>query len=215
MSRVFLIPGLGADSRIYKNIRLDRHEIIPVNWIEPALNDTLADYAQKIISQYNITANSIVVSNSLGGMVAVEIANKVKLDKVIIISSIKSVAEAPGYFSVFRNVPLHKIIPGKLFNSMGFMVKPLFGKMADEDAALFIDMLKNTSPIFARWAMGAILNWKNTTIPDNIYHITGNKDALFPYKRIKGADIVKGGSHIMIFDKADEINKLLNDILAK
>ncbi|GAA4308943.1 hypothetical protein GCM10023149_03070 [Mucilaginibacter gynuensis] len=213
MSCVFLIPGLGADSRIYKNIHIEEYEVVYVNWLLPDLSDSLESYAQKLISHYNITDNSIVIGNSLGGMLAVEIAKQVKLDKVILISSIKSVDEAPWYFPVFRRVPLNRAIPGKVFTSMGFMVKPLFGKMSADEAWLFQDMLKNTSPVFAKWAMEAILKWTNRTIPENLYHITGNKDTVFDYKRIKGAYIVEGGTHIMIFDKADEINLWLKNIL--
>jgi hypothetical protein len=67
--------------------------------------------------------------------------------------------------------------------------------------------------VFTEWAMSAILAWKNDIIPANIYHITGDKDLVFDYKKIKNATIVKGGTHIMIFDKASEINKLLKSIL--
>jgi hypothetical protein len=148
-------------------------------------------------------------------MIAVEIAKLILVKKVILISSIKTSNEAPWYFSLFRALPVYKLIPGKWFTSLGFLVKPLFGHMSEEDAWLFSDMLKNTSPIFVKWAMGAVLNWKNETIPPNLYHITGNKDLIFSYQRIHGASIVDGGTHIMIFDKAKDINKLLKRILKK
>lgn len=215
MSRIYLIAGLGADTRVYNNIDLHEHDVIPVDWIEPNQNDTLDTYAQKLIHQYNIYPNSIIIGNSLGGMVAVEIAILLSVKKVILISSIKTINEAPWYFSLFRSLPVYKLIPGKLFTSLGFMIKPLFGQMNGEDAWLFNDMLKSTSPVFVKWAMKAILHWKNEIVPPNLYHITGNKDLVFSYKRIHGATIVNGGTHIMIFDRAKEINKLLKRILKK
>ncbi|WP_114937879.1 alpha/beta hydrolase [Mucilaginibacter endophyticus] len=216
MSRIYLIAGLGADTRVYNNISLgDEHEVIVVDWVEPDLNDTLITYAQKIIYQYDIQENSVLIGNSLGGVVAVEIAKLIPVEKVILISSIKTNDEAPRYFKLFRTLPIYKLIPGKVFNSMGGMVKPLFGHMSKEDAWLFSDMLRKSSPVFMKWAMYAILHWKNEVIPPNLYHITGDKDLVFDYKRIKGATIVKGGTHIMIFDKAKEINILLKGILKK
>ena len=98
MSKVYLIPGLGADTRIYKYIDLKGHEAINVNWIEPEKIDTLSSYAQKLIDHYHILPQSIVIGNSLGGMIAIEIAKRVELDKVILISSIKTAAEAPISF---------------------------------------------------------------------------------------------------------------------
>jgi homoserine acetyltransferase len=74
MSRIYLIAGLGADTRVYNNIDLHEHEVTPVDWIEPNVSDTLSIYAQKLIYQYNILPNSLIIGNSLGGMIAVEIA---------------------------------------------------------------------------------------------------------------------------------------------
>jgi esterase/lipase len=215
MSKIYIIAGLGADTRVYNNIDLLDNEVIPVNWIEPNPKDTLVTYAQKLVHQYNILPNSTIIGNSLGGIMAVEIAKFIPVKKLILISTIKTSDEAPAYFKFFRSVPLQKIISGKLVTSMGFMVKPMFGHMSEEDAWLFHDMLKKTSPVFVKWAMNAILQWRNDVIPPNVYHITGDKDLLFNYKRIKNATIIKGGTHIMIFDKAKEINKVLKQILNK
>ena len=85
--------------------------------------------------------------------------------------------------------------------------------MSDDDQQLFADMLRKTSPVFVKWAIDAILRWDNKIISKNVYHITGDKDHVFPYKRIKGATIVKGGTHIMIFNKANEVNNWLKEIL--
>jgi hypothetical protein len=151
----------------------------------------------------------------MGGMLAVEIAKLIPVKTTIIISSIKVSAEAPWYFSLFRTVPIYKIIPGKFFTSLGFLIKPLFGHMSAEDAWLFNDMLKNSSPTFVKWAMGAILHWKNDIIPPNLYHITGDNDLIFSFEKINNATLVEGGTHIMIFDRAKEINKLLKQLLEK
>ena len=215
MIKVYLIAGLGADTRVYNNIDLYDHDVTTIDWIEPNKTDTLETYAQKLINQYHILPNSIIIGNSLGGILAVEIAKKIPVKTTIIISSIKVSTEAPWYFSLFRALPVYKIIPGKVFTSLGFMIKPLFGHMSAEDAWLFNDMLKNSSPTFVKWAMGAILHWKNDIIPKNLYHITGDRDLIFSFQRINNATIIEGGTHIMIFDRAKEINKLLKPLLKK
>jgi pimeloyl-ACP methyl ester carboxylesterase len=207
---------MGADTRLYNNIELPEvYEVIPVDWIEPDVSDTLATYAQKLIQQYNINYNSIVIGCSLGGMLAIEIANRVPLSKVILISSIKTINEAPGYYSFFKMLPVYKILPGSVYTHLGLTIRLIFGRMSAQQLWLFKDMLSKSSPKFLKWAMGAVLKWKNTTIPPNVYHITGDKDLVFNYKRIKNATIVKGGTHIMIFDRAKEINKILKGILRK
>jgi pimeloyl-ACP methyl ester carboxylesterase len=215
MSKIFLIAGLGADTRAYNNIDLYDYEVAPVDWIEPHQTDTLKTYAQKLIYQYNITPGSIIIGNSLGGMIGVEIANFIPIKKLILISSIKTIDEAPWYFGLFNALPVYKIIPGSWLTSMGFMIRFVFGKMSSADSWLFKDMLKNSSPPFVKWAMRAALHWDNKTIPPNLFHITGDKDLIFSYKRTKDATVIKGGTHIMIFDRAKEINKILKRILRK
>ena len=215
MSKIFLIPGLGADTRIYNNIDLTGHDVICVDWIIPDKTDTLVTYAQKLVYQYHIPKHCVIIGNSLGGMIAVEIAKIIPVAKTILISSIKTVDEAPWYFSLLRILPFYKPIPGKAFTSMEFLIKPFFGHMNEADNWLFVDMLKNSSPVFLKWAMGAVLKWDNKVIPSNVIQITGDKDLVFNYKRIKGAIIVKGGTHIMIFEKAKEVTKILKRILEK
>jgi pimeloyl-ACP methyl ester carboxylesterase len=215
MSKVFLIAGLGADTRIYNNIDLLDYDVIPIDWITPAKSDSLTTYAQKLIYQYHISKNSIVIGNSLGGMLAVEIAKLMPLKKVILISSIKTIDEAPRYFSFFRKVPLYRLVPQRMMTSSGVLIELVFGKMNTSDLWLFKDMLKNSSPKFLKWAMEAVLKWDNRIVPPNVYQITGDKDLVFPYKYLKDAIIIKGGTHIMIFDKAKEVNKLLKAILKK
>lgn len=215
MHKIFLIAGLGADTRLFNNIDLGDHDVTPVDWLEPNERDTLATYAQKLIHQYFITDNTIVIGVSLGGMLAVEIAKQVRLNKVILISSIKTVNEAPWYFKVGKVLPLYKLIPASALPKLGFMIRPVFGKMNAHDTWLFNDMLKQSSPKFIKWAMGAVLKWDNETIPANLYHIAGDKDLVFSYKNISNASIIKGGTHIMVFDKAKQINKILKGILKK
>jgi pimeloyl-ACP methyl ester carboxylesterase len=216
MAKVYLISGLGADRRLFKNITIPNYEVVLVDWLIPNPDDTLTTYATKLINHYHIQAGDVVIGVSLGGMISIEIAKQLSLDKVILISSIKADSEAPLYFKVFRNIPVYKLTPGSLVTRLGFMVKPIFGHMANADAALFKDMLRNSSPVFIKWAMGAVLKWRNTTVFDNLYHIIGNKDLVFPHKNIKNPSaVIKGGTHIMVFDKAAEINELLAGILQK
>jgi pimeloyl-ACP methyl ester carboxylesterase len=213
MRKVFLIPGLGADGRVYNHIHVSGYEAVYVNWIDPAKNDTLITYAQKLIDQYNITNGDVVIGNSLGGMIGVEIAKLIKLDKVILTSCPKTVDEMPPFISMLKWLPLYKILPANSFRILSFFVKVFFGKMDAHGKWLFEDMLKKSPWLFSRWAMGAAVHWDNKITPAKLYQITGDRDDVFPAKRIKNATIVTGGTHVMIYDRADEINDYLEKIL--
>jgi pimeloyl-ACP methyl ester carboxylesterase len=213
MSRIFLIAGLGADCRIYKRLDFGDNEVVNVDWIKPEPTDTLTTYAHKLINQYYIAEGSIVIGNSMGGMIAVEISKIVRLRKVILISSIRTVDEAPGYFSFFRNLPLYRFIPDKAINSFDYFLDLFFGHLNKGKKGIFRDMLKGWTPEFLKWAVEAVLKWDNKVIPENNVLIIGDKDMVFPYKNVRDAIVIKGGTHTMIYHNANEINKLLKDIL--
>jgi hypothetical protein len=41
--KIFLIPGLGFDFRIFQNIDFEDFEVEYINWIEPKLEESLLD----------------------------------------------------------------------------------------------------------------------------------------------------------------------------
>jgi hypothetical protein len=61
--------------------------------------------------------------------------------------------------------------------------------------------------------MGRIVVWKNEQIPDNLVHIHGTKDNIMPIRYIKNCIRVKGGGHLMIYQKAAQISQLINTII--
>jgi hypothetical protein len=214
MEKIFLISGLGADRRLFNKLELPGYEPVYVDWIEPEPTDTISTYAQKLVDQYHITPNSVVLGVSLGGIMTVEISNIIPLRKAIIISSIKSASEFPWYFKLFRNVPLYKIIPHGFYSSAGYLIKPLFGKMKGKSGFMFVDMIKNSSPTFMRWAMHAILRWQPKPLTTKTYHIIGNKDLIFSHRRITDANyIIERGSHDMVYTRGKEISQIVQNIL--
>lgn len=49
----------------------------------------------------------------------------------------------------------------------------------------------------------------------NETHIHGDKDELFPFKKIKNAHLVKGGNHFMVFTRGHEISKIIKTELSR
>ena len=64
-----------------------------------------------------------------------------------------------------------------------------------------------------KWSIHQILNWQSTTCPAAVFHIHGEKDKMFPITKIKPTHIIKGGTHMMIINKKEEISHCIQDIL--
>ncbi|WP_448699409.1 hypothetical protein ACFGVR_20640 [Mucilaginibacter sp. AW1-3] len=215
MEKVFLIAGMGADVRLFKNLDLSGFETVDVAFIDPDPKDTIASYAQKLIAKYHITPHSNIIGVSFGGMLAVEVARQVEIKNVIIISSIKSINEAPSYYKVFRVLPVYKLITGKLMLSVGKLLKPFFSKKMGGESHLFDSMLRNTSPGFLKWSMGAALHWDGQTTPLPVHHLIGDADLIFDYRRITNPIVIPGGDHMMVFTRAKDLNPIIRNILTQ
>lgn len=64
-----------------------------------------------------------------------------------------------------------------------------------------------------KWAIGEIINWKNIDAVENLYHIHGTKDKLFPKRFINNYIKIDEGQHLMVVTKADEISSKLKKLI--
>lgn len=89
----------------------------------------------------------------------------------------------------------------------------ILGTRGAEQRKVQRQILQDSDSSFTRWAVHAILTWKNTTVPPNVIHIHGTADRLLPYRYVKADYTVDKGRHIMILDNAEEISQLLKKLI--
>ena len=71
----------------------------------------------------------------------------------------------------------------------------------------------DTDARFVKWAIHQVVTWKNELIPENIYHIHGESDRIFPYQFVHEDFNVKKGGHFMIMNQAEHISNLIQKIV--
>jgi pimeloyl-ACP methyl ester carboxylesterase len=206
---VYFIAGLGADARVFKHIRLpDGYEIQHLNWLTPFPNESLAEYACRMGEGIDDSAPFVLAGLSMGGMIAAEIAKIKKPKSTILISSVPTAQQLPKRFRVAQWFRLHKLIPIALLKNFSIL-KRSFSADSKEDQLLLIDMIKCCDPQFIRWAINAILQWRNNSLPNPLLHIHGTKDEILPFKYTHPTHAIHKGTHVMILSRAAEINELL------
>lgn len=89
MRDIYLLSGLGADKSAFNFIDLSDFNANHIEWVNPAENEQIENYAKRLSKQIQ-TDNPIVIGVSFGGIMAIEIAKLVKTEKIIVISSVKS-----------------------------------------------------------------------------------------------------------------------------
>ena len=63
------------------------------------------------------------------------------------------------------------------------------------------------------WAVEKIILWERTVADENVIHIHGDEDDVFPIKNIQHCIVVKGGTHVMILAKYKWLNENLPKII--
>lgn len=210
---VYFISGLAADSRVFKHIKLpEGYDTIYLDWIKPLNNETLKAYSMRLAEAIDKEEPFIVVGLSMGGMIATEIANEYKPKACILFCSVPTHTQMPHYYKWAYFLRLHKLVPVPLLKKIS-MLKRGFAPDNKTDQLLLKQVIKDSDPEFIRWAMHAILQWKNDVIPAHLWHIHGNKDGILPIRYTNPTHRVAGGNHLMIMSRADELNDFLKEVL--
>jgi pimeloyl-ACP methyl ester carboxylesterase len=212
--KIYFIAGLGANKRAFGFLDLSWCEPVFIDWIPALKNESLKDYALRL-RQCIKEENPVIVGVSFGGMLVTEMAKADPGVKAIIISSNKTYKEFPAYLRVWKFLPVYKWVPPSTIKFTGLLTKNLIGPQGRLQKQIFKKIVEETDPVFTAWAIDAILHWNNTTVPPSLVHIHGTRDTLLPMRFVQPHHVVKGGKHIMIMDKAEEISALLKNLVLR
>lgn len=211
--KAYFISGLGADKKAFYKLQLPAgYEPVYLDWIFPLPKETLVDYAKRFSLLINEKEKFILVGLSFGGMLACEIARIKAPEKLILISSVAVSDELPWYFKKAGAIRLQKIIPAGFYKT-ATLLNHFMGSKVKEEKIMVLSFVRKTDSTFIQWAINAILKWKYNQRFTNLIHIHGNRDRLLPVKYTNADYVIKGGRHLMVWNKAAEINKILQQVL--
>lgn len=208
MKNVYIFSGLGADERVFKELDFSGFDVTFIHWITPIANETIENYALRLIRQIN-TNRPILIGLSFGGMMATEVAKLIETEKIIIIASAKNRKEIPFYYRLAGMLKLHRLIPTVVLKMPNLFSNWLFGTSNKEDKAMLASIMQDTDEVFLAWAIDKIVNWKNDKVHKNLKHIHGTADKILPYCLVKSDIKVNGGGHLMTLNKAEELTKVI------
>ncbi|KAF2513722.1 alpha/beta hydrolase [Flavobacterium zhairuonense] len=211
---VYFMPGLAASPAIFERIKLDESvfETHLLEWEIPKQKESLSDYAFRI-SQKIKHENPILIGVSFGGILVQEISKHIKAQKVIIISSVRSNLEFPRRMKIGKTTKAYKLIPMKLILNIENLAKYSFGEKVKKRIKLYEKFLAVRDLHYLQWAVESVILWDRSAVDDNVIHIHGDQDDVFPIKYINKCIVVKGGTHIMILNKYKWLNENLPSII--
>ena len=211
---VYLMPGMAANPIIFEHIKLpeNQFEIHWLEWVIPFENENISAYALRI-SKSITHENIVLLGVSFGGILVQEISKHIKVRKLIIVSSIKSMYELPKHMLLAKKTMAYKLVPTQLASSIEVFAKYAFGSNVTKRLELYKKYLSVNDSRYLSWAIEQMVCWNQETYNPNIIHIHGDNDAVFPIKNIKNCISIKKGTHIMIINKYRWFNANLSSII--
>jgi pimeloyl-ACP methyl ester carboxylesterase len=212
MKHIYCIPGFGADKRVFSKVKFEGYETHFIEWTIPEKNESLTAYAKRLVKQIHHD-KPILIGLSFGGMISIEISKLIPVEKIIIISSVKSFRELPLWMRLSGKLRLDRILPLKSFRIIRPIQDRNLGVENQFEKELMYFYRRNINQKYSNWAINKILNWNNEYVPTNLFHIHGSNDRIFPLKRIKPDYLIDAAGHLMIMNRADIVNEYINTIL--
>ena len=212
---VYFLPGLAANSSIFKNIQLDtdQFEMHFLEWMIPFEDESISEYAIRFCKKIN-HVNAILVGVSFGGIIAQEMNLVYDFKKIIIISSVKARHELPLHLQLAGKTKAYKLLPTSLFaQNIDLLSKYAFGKPIVKRLDLYKQYLSITDKRYLDWAIKQVVSWNQETSDPNLVHIHGDQDIIFPIENMKNCIIVEGGTHIMILNRYKWLNENLPKLM--
>lgn len=213
---VYFISGLGADRRAFQRIVLPPQYVIHhIDWITPNKGETLNQYAKRLTQFIDTSQPFALVGLSFGGMIATAMTAFVTPVKTILISSIGCAKELPWYFRLAGLLRIYKMVPQVLYNRPTELAHWLFGAKSKTERKALSTIIADADPYFVRWAIGAILTWKDKQRPVHLFHIHGGRDKILPIHCTTPDLVIGTGSHFMVWTHAGAISKALEQALQR
>jgi pimeloyl-ACP methyl ester carboxylesterase len=208
--RAYFISGLGADARIFANVRLPAHVAIHhVPWLEPEKNEPLQAYCRRMALGLRTDEPFILVGLSFGGLVAIEWNRFLRPAFTFILSSVTTDKDFPWTFRLIKAFGLQRVSPSLLKKIPSPLYNWIFGAYLPEEKRMLRSFLREVTPSYLSWSMNAVLTWRNPARPPKLLHLHGSEDRIFP-RHSTHADVwIEHTGHFMAYDHADEVNKVM------
>lgn len=215
---IYAISGMGADERAYTAFqRSFPYPLRFIPWKDPQRAEPITAYTNRMVAPHVHPHDPvrICIGLSFGGVIGLEALKEGIFTHAILISSVKGREELPPVMNLLRAVPVYKAIPSKALKRIIIRSGLIPAGLRFENQHKFKEMFEQFSPYYFKWCIHQLVNLSNSGTLKNTYHIHGTHDEIFSVKYICGADLIPGGSHLMIITRARDVSLMVQNIVQR
>ncbi|MDQ7778273.1 MAG: alpha/beta hydrolase [Planctomycetota bacterium] len=211
-NHLVLIPGLGADHRLFEPQRQRFPGLFVPTWLATERNESLQAYAGRFARAIADKVCDVLGGVSFGGMIAYEVARLLRPRTLVLIASgvgrqalaqslqMLAPVAALGLTSQLATIPVLR----------RFVVSHLGGS-TEREQKVFADMMDDADPALLNWAPNAIMRWEPKPLRGvSIKRIHGSDDRVFPPDGNHPPDLlVEGAGHLVNMTHPGPVNDFL------
>lgn len=205
--KVYLLPGVGCDERLFDRLDLPDLEVVKLTWPRFAKCSTLTSIAEALAVHVDRDEPHVLVGVSMGGMVAQELALITDPRKVVLISSWTGPQEWPPFVRISAALGSHRLIR-EWSMRLAWPLKRIIDRREASIDRLLWDMARTQGAVQLRRGTDAILRWKGSRWKGPLVRIHGDKDIVTPL-RFPVDHVIEGGQHVMVLTRASEVAQVL------
>jgi len=199
---------------VFDNIGELSLDKVNVQWLDNEPDESINSYSRRIIEQYQIKENDIVAGLSFGGILAQEIARILDHEEVILISSFRDIADLRSVYRIGLRTGLYRLAPNFRIPIVDEIIAYNLNSENQDSKPILKKMLEQTDYQLLKWSLQKIAELP-ARVKDNFfaYNIIGNNDKILKTWHNDHTTIIDGGSHFMVYEKAEEVTEAIKKIL--
>jgi hypothetical protein len=209
--RVFLITGFALDKRAFDFMGLPADTYHTLDLIPVRKGESLRDYARRMAGEIGLKAGDVIGGVSLGGMLALEMAQVVDVLGVVIIASATHPRFIRKRFKMWA--PIAAWVPdaviGRIFTLIP-RILALQNMLTPEGQALLADIMGKFPPSLLKAFPMMIMRWPGREPPARFRHIHSDGDWLIrPNGAPETLTILPGRNHLITVSHAKAVRDLV------
>lgn len=211
--RVWVIPGMGSDSRIFRKLKFPWPATF-LEWIPTQPDDTIESYSERLLGQLPIASEDLLFGYSLGGIIAQDWASRHQVQRVIILSSLHHTVQIrPLFRRLARTGMLDWSSPEGIRHLIFFMAR--LNSTPSRVLDLYLEMMEQFPPEHYTWTLKHVLSWDHPTPLCPVHSFRGTLDLVFPDapKDISRHHDLRLATHLSLITHSAEISAYLKDTI--
>jgi pimeloyl-ACP methyl ester carboxylesterase len=215
MSRLLLLPGLGADVRLFAGLGPLGLPIVPRRLPVPQRLETMTAYALRVAAEMELRPEDWIGGASFGALVAADIARRRPVAGLVLIGGALSANAIPKPGRILAALasrqplqPLWRLIGHPAVLSLAFR------SLTPDAIHLLVEMLKSTPNDLLREGARMLASYRpSIPVLCPVFAIHGAHDRLMRPPALPHCLIVEGAGHALALTHAQDTTRFLQEIL--